>query len=83
MAQEPKELPGEELPAPFSNRFNVRLGDLTRISFLEVVAGGSKTEHPRVAVLLAREDAVELAHLILRLHRELEEAEANIKKKAH
>src|SRR6266478_2292073 len=67
MTKQLKKLVGEELPAVFSNRFYARLGDLSRINFMEVVPGGSQTEHPRVAVQLLREDAIALANLILQL----------------
>lgn len=56
---------GEELPAPFINRFYFSLtGGMARLSFGELVYGGSPKEHPRAVVSMSLSDAAELAALL-------------------
>lgn len=59
---------GEEIPSPFTNRFNVVLlaGGLVRISFCEQLEKDG-IAHPRTAATITARDAEELSATIARL----------------
>jgi hypothetical protein len=55
----------EELPAPWVNRCYVLSGPIVRITFAEIVPGGSGKEYARASVTMSPATAVELAEIIL------------------
>jgi hypothetical protein len=60
-------------PAPYSNRFNVSVGAVVRIAFLEQEFGIKKPPHFRTAVTLSHQDAIELYQLLERLLKPVKE----------
>ena len=59
---------GEDLPAVHVNRFHLTLTDtIARLSFGEIVYGGSGIGHPRAAISLSLSDLAELAGLLNRV----------------
>jgi hypothetical protein len=71
---------GEELAAVFVNRFNVTLGEFTRIVFSERISKGSDKDYARAALILSRENALELARVILKLSKQRDEGAQSARK---
>jgi|SRR5271156_6015127 len=54
-------------PAIYSNRFNVSIGSVVRIAFLEQEFGTAKAPHFRAAITLSHQDAIQLYQLLERM----------------
>lgn len=75
---------GEELPAVWTNRFQVNATEIAvRIAFAEIVPSGSPVPHPLAVVSMSPSDAAELASLLQKVSRDLQELLAQERKKAN